>query len=169
MSRKTLEMLKKLHFQEVPQKEIARRLGFSEAAVRFHVQKLKGAQNRSGAVEMGVAGVKPEPEYTNSSSGIAVRHSVTLSPDSSPQDYQNELSRSLKVLASQGIAELEPPRNWSEMKILNDMIRKADGLDRSDKGGPVSLLVNVGAGLVRRGASPIVEAETVDSVEDWLV
>jgi hypothetical protein len=55
------------------------------------------------------------------------------------------------------------------MKILNDMIRKADGLDQRDKGGPVSLLVNVGAGLVRRGTSPVVEAETVDSVDDWLV
>jgi len=55
------------------------------------------------------------------------------------------------------------------MKILNDMIRKADGLDQRDKGAPVSLLVNVGASLSRRGGVVVEAVEVPETVEDWLV
>ncbi len=84
-----------------------------------------------------------------------------VSPDSGSQEYQDALSRAFKSKLLRSVDLLDDPRNWSEAKILFDMIRKADGLDKTDKGGPVSVLVNVGASISRR-SDRVVEAVTVE-------
>lgn len=160
----------------VSRKEIAERLGVSLVTVYKHAKRWTGGNKHGKTVKKGGrTAQKPrknviQPLVNEGLTGICMTTSLpTVSPESAPQDYQNELSQALKVLSVQGLRELEPPRNWSEMKILNDMIRKADGLDQRDKGGPVSLLVNVGASLSRRGAVTVDAVEMPESVEDWLV
>jgi hypothetical protein len=164
MTPEAVEMLLRMHSDGVSQVGIAKRLGFSETAIRHQLQKsciskstVKGDSEGGASVKTGLEN-RPVPPSE-----------LSISPNSAPQDYQNELSQALKVLSVQGLRELEPPRNWSEMKILNDMIRKADGLDARDKGGPVSLLVNVGASLSRRGGVVVEAVEVPETVEDWLV
>jgi hypothetical protein len=178
------EQARKWFLSGVSKAEVARRLGVSEMSVHKHA-KAWGKPNFQKKLKIReVASVKSD-QITKDSSPTGTRDSLnpykvdqvtkdsssalSISPNSAPQDYQNELSQALKVLSVQGLRELEPPRNWSEMKILNDMIRKADGLDARDKGGPVSLLVNVGASLSRRGV--VVEAVEVEpeGVDSWLV
>jgi hypothetical protein len=171
------EAAKGWFFSGVSRKEIAERLGVSLVTVYKHAKRWTGGNKHGKTVKKGSrTAQKPrknviQPPVNEGLTGICMTTSLpAVSPESAPQDYQTELSQALKVLLAHGVAQLEPPRNWSEAKIANDMIRKADGLDQRDKGGPVSLLVNVGASLSRRGGV-VVEAQEVEpeTVEDWLV
>lgn len=64
----------------------------------------------------------------------------SLTNAETPEEFQNTLSRIAKTLMAVGLQSLQPPRSIAEAKALNDMIRKADGLEsRSSEQAPIPL------------------------------
>jgi hypothetical protein len=103
---------------------------------------LKGRAKRERWREVGVSGIpgpvaphlqmqincnKPKNQSENTLELVPILSEILDSK--TPQEFQSNLSRLAKSLVAQGIPDLAPPRNLSELKILNDIIRKADRLD----------------------------------------
>lgn len=77
-----------------------------------------------------------------------------------PEDFQTGLARYAETLLALGAPSIEPPKTIAELKTLNDVIRKARGMDAKDKGGQVAGLVKPMRTLSRRAV--VVDLEPVE-------
>ena len=82
-----------------------------------------------------------------------------LPPDASPEAVQSALAAWGEQLLLAGMALIEPPRNLSEAKTLNDIIRKARGMDL--KGASITLSLVAPPRALARRPGRIVDLETV--------
>ncbi len=58
-----------------------------------------------------------------------------------PEEFQSAVSGYLKTHMALGAKGLESPKSWAEMKMLFEMVRKADGLDQKAKeSGPAGMV-----------------------------
>ena len=93
---------------------------------------------------------------------------LELARNSTPEEFQKRYAENLQSLIAEGLVNLEAPRNWSEMRTAATLWRAMAGLDRPQDGGPRSLIVNVGAGLVRREApARVIEVQSEPEPDDW--
>ena len=77
-----------------------------------------------------------------------------------PEAFQLAVSSWAERLLAAGVPAIEPPRNIAEVKVLNDIIRKARGMDVKATSAPQSL-VSAPRTLSRRPAV-VVDAEESD-------
>ena len=64
-----------------------------------------------------------------------------MNPDATPEEYQLALAARCEALLAEGLPDIEPPRNITEAKVLQDMIRKARGMDVKASGASLSLVM----------------------------
>lgn len=145
-----------------------------ERAAKFGWERKKEA----GEVETGVSGVRAV-SVSESPTGLPnqpVSDVVSLdlhensetegvrliakSQTETPELFQAGISAYAKALVIQGAPGIAPPKTIAELKLLNDMIRKADGLDAKDKNPAPAGSVRPMRTLSRRISEPV-EAVTV--------
>jgi hypothetical protein len=85
----------------------------------------------------------------------------------SPEAFQDQVARFAESLMIQGSASIEPPKSIAEFKILNEVFRKAKGLDQKAKDAGPAGLVRPMRTLSRR-TTQIVELDEEIDVERML-
>ena len=53
----------------------------------------------------------------------------------SPEQFQQEISKVFRKMMVRGLREIPPPKSIKELQAIYDMFRKAEGIERADKGG----------------------------------
>jgi hypothetical protein len=108
-----------------------------------------------------VSGANPDQPTKDSPQSL-----LEIARNSTPEEFQKRYAEQLQTLIAEGLVNLEAPRNWSEMRTAATLWRATTGLDKPQEGGPRSLIVNVGAGLVKREAAPRI-IEIPPEAEEW--
>jgi hypothetical protein len=79
-----------------------------------------------------------------------------------PEEFQSAVSGYLKTHMALGAKGLESPKSWAEMKLLFEMVRKADGLDAKAKDAGPAGLVRPMRTLSRRTTQVVDLEEEID-------
>jgi hypothetical protein len=80
----------------------------------------------------------------------------------SPEAFQDQVARFAESLMIQGSASIEPPKTIAEMKMLNEIFRKAKGMDQKAKEAGPAGLVRPMRTLSRRSTQVVDLEEEID-------
>lgn len=122
------------------------------------------AQNEGWAAYLHDSRKNPEegqaaPGITDSSESLLKYSGLGTIKTLTSQDFQNGISSKAKKLLLDWFQDPAPLKSWQEVKILNDLIRKADGLDSKELQRVSVSLVSPLRTVTRRSAP--IEAEEV--------